>query len=382
MNQAQSIVVWLFCCGGAWAQLSDGLYAAFDTSMGSFTCRLDYVEVPLTCANFVGLAEGSQHWLDPETGSIRSDPFYDGLLFHRTITNFMIQGGDPLGTGTGGPGYAIPDEFDPALAHSTTGVLSMANSGPDSGGSQFFITLKETSWLDNKHAVFGAVVDGMDVVHTLSEVPEVNDRPIVDVVMNQVRILRIGTQAGNFDPLAQPLPEVRPLPLHISNSASGWVVSASSASLSKDALYQKATLDSWVDWTGIETNYWQTGNSGWTAAVATHQTSQFFKGIRIFHPQASTATLAGHTLTLGNLILQPTAGGGGSAFYDGSPRDIYAWGFEPAYSSYYFDIEGLIPLSFEFDYATPSNGAYVGFAKYSASGWQPISGPFTDSPGQ
>ena len=115
------------------AEMPDGLYAAFDTSMGSFTCRLDYAEAPLTCANFVGLAEGTQSWIDPDTGAVRNDPFYNGLIFHRVIDGFVIQGGCPLGTGTSGPGYAFPDEFVPTSAHYTNvGTLAMANSGPDS----------------------------------------------------------------------------------------------------------------------------------------------------------------------------------------------------------------------------------------------------------
>src|ERR1700745_3061905 len=137
------------------------LKARFTTSEGAFTVQLFEAETPNTVANFVGLAEGTKEWTDPRTGKKVTRPFYNGLVFHRVIAGFMIQGGDPLGTGTGGPGYKFGDEFHPKLRHSKAGLLSMANAGPGTNGSQFFITLAPTTWLDNKHTVFGEVVEGM-----------------------------------------------------------------------------------------------------------------------------------------------------------------------------------------------------------------------------
>src|SRR5688500_18301894 len=139
------------------------LLAHFTTSEGNFTIQLFDQEAPKTVENFVGLAEGTKEWTDPRTGKKAAGGYYNGTGFHRVIDGFMIQGGDPLGQGTGGPGYKFADEFHPKLKHTKPGILSMANSGPNTNGGQFFITLAATPWLDNKHSVFGEVVDGMDV---------------------------------------------------------------------------------------------------------------------------------------------------------------------------------------------------------------------------
>jgi peptidyl-prolyl cis-trans isomerase A (cyclophilin A) len=169
-----------------------GTYAVFDTTEGLFTVRLFEKEVPKTVANFVGLAEGTKEWRDPSTGEKKTGPYYDGIIFHRVISGFMIQGGDRLGTGTGGPGYNFGDEFHPSLRHSRPGILSMANAGPNTNGSQFFITLGPTPHLDNRHSVFGEVVEGLDVVKKIGAVPTgKQDRPVKPVVMNHVTIKRI-----------------------------------------------------------------------------------------------------------------------------------------------------------------------------------------------
>ncbi|MBW1901134.1 MAG: peptidylprolyl isomerase [Deltaproteobacteria bacterium] len=164
-------------------QKKEGLYAVFNTSKGEIVIELFYRKVPLTVTNFVGLAEGTK-----ESNKPKGTRFYDGLKFHRVIKDFMIQGGDPEGTGRGGPGYQFSDEFDPDLKHDGPGVLSMANSGPNTNGSQFFITHKATPWLDKKHSVFGKVVSGQDVVNRI----EMND------ILKTVRILRTGEDANKF----------------------------------------------------------------------------------------------------------------------------------------------------------------------------------------
>src|SRR6266508_1000969 len=147
------------------------LLAHFTTSEGNFMARLFDGETPKTVEHFAGLAEGTLEWTDPRSGRKVKQPYYDGTIFHRVIAGFMIQGGDPLGQGTGGPGYTFGYEFSPKLTHSKAGILSMANRGPNTNGGQFFITLAPTEWLTGKHTVFGEVVNGMDVVKKIGVTP-------------------------------------------------------------------------------------------------------------------------------------------------------------------------------------------------------------------
>ena len=163
------------------AYMANETYAVFDTTEGRFKAKLFEAEAPKTVQNFVELAEGKK------TGK----PFYDGIIFHRVIPNFMIQGGCPEGSGRGGPGYKFADEFHPSLKHSKPGLLSMANAGPNTNGSQFFVTVAPTAHLDNRHAIFGEVVEGYDVVEKISKVPRNSqDRPNKEVKINSVIIER------------------------------------------------------------------------------------------------------------------------------------------------------------------------------------------------
>jgi peptidyl-prolyl cis-trans isomerase A (cyclophilin A) len=161
--------------------MANDTYALFDTTEGNFKIKLFPDKAPNTVQNFTDLAEGKK------TGT----PFYDGIVFHRVIPDFMIQGGCPQGTGRGGPGYQFADEFHATLKHSKPGLLSMANAGPNTNGSQFFVTVAATPWLDNKHTIFGEVVEGYDVVQKISKVPRNSqDRPNKDVKINSVKIER------------------------------------------------------------------------------------------------------------------------------------------------------------------------------------------------
>lgn len=164
--------------------------AHFDTTMGKFTAELYADKTPKTVANFVGLAEGSKDWTHPGTKEKKSKtPYYDGIIFHRVIEGFMIQGGDPLGKGFGGPGYNFEDEFHPSLRHDALGILSMANAGPNTNGSQFFITLGPTPHLDRRHSVFGKVIEGLDVVKAIGVAKtDGQDKPLTPIVMNKVTI--------------------------------------------------------------------------------------------------------------------------------------------------------------------------------------------------
>jgi peptidyl-prolyl cis-trans isomerase A (cyclophilin A) len=166
-------------------------YAHFETTLGNFTAELFEDKTPKTVANFTGLAEGTREWTHPKTREKHQTPYYDGIIFHRVIQGFVIQGGDPLGQGYGGPGYQFEDEFHPDLRHDRMGILSMANAGPNTNGSQFFVTLGPTPHLDRKHSVFGAVIEGLDVVKKIGSVAvDRNDRPTTPVVMNKVTIER------------------------------------------------------------------------------------------------------------------------------------------------------------------------------------------------
>jgi peptidyl-prolyl cis-trans isomerase A (cyclophilin A) len=165
--------------------------ATFHTSEGDFTVRLFDDKAPKTVANFTSLADGTREWTDPKSRDNVRRPFYDGLIFHRVIEGFMIQGGCPSGNGMGGPGYQFADEFGPGLRHDRAGLLSMANAGPNTNGSQFFITLVPTPWLDKKHAIFGEVTEGLDVVKRIGQTKTgANDRPVKDIVVNRVVIER------------------------------------------------------------------------------------------------------------------------------------------------------------------------------------------------
>ena len=174
------------------SDLKPGHYAVFDTTLGEITCELFPDKAPVTVQNFVGLAGGTKGFVHPKTREQTKRPFYDGLIFHRVIPKFMIQGGCPLGTGTGDPGYKFQDEFSKDLSFDRPGRLAMANSGPGTNGSQFFITVAPTDWLDNHHTIFGQVVKGMGVVDKIVNTPKgANDRPKTPMVMNSVKIVEV-----------------------------------------------------------------------------------------------------------------------------------------------------------------------------------------------
>ena len=184
----------------------NGVFAEMETSKGTILLRLFYKKVPYTVANFVGLSEGTREWKDPKAGN-KKNSFYDGLKFHRVIPNFMIQGGDPMGSGRGGPGYKFADEFNPTLIHNKPGILSMANSGPNTNGSQFFITHVPTPWLDGKHSVFGEVVEGMEIVNSIIQGDQIKS----------LQIIRRGSDAKKFDATNFDYKEMK-----IENKLDGW----------------------------------------------------------------------------------------------------------------------------------------------------------------
>ena len=168
---------------------TDKLYATFETDMGDITCILYSEEAPKTVSNFVGLAKGEKEWTDPKTKEKTNNPLYNETIFHRVIPDFMIQGGDPLGMGYGGPGYQFEDEIDKNLTFDQPGRLAMANAGPNTNGSQFFITVAPTPWLNGRHTIFGQVIKGQDVVEKISLVKkDTRDKPLKNVTLKDVII--------------------------------------------------------------------------------------------------------------------------------------------------------------------------------------------------
>ncbi|TJY36545.1 peptidylprolyl isomerase [Pontimicrobium aquaticum] len=184
-------------CDEKYPDLGDGLFAEIVTNKGTMVAKLHYKKTPVTVANFVALAEGNHPMVD---SVYKGKKFYNGLIFHRVMNDFMIQGGDPLGTGRGNPGYRFGDEFDDTLKHDKPGILSMANSGPGTNGSQFFITEKPTPWLDNIHTVFGELALGLEIQDTISNVQvEAGNKPAEDVVIEEINIVRQGFEARKYD---------------------------------------------------------------------------------------------------------------------------------------------------------------------------------------
>ena len=203
--KAAALLIALALAPAARAQI----FADVSTSLGDFTIELNHAAAPKTVANFIGLAEGSRAWVNPETGAIHThEPYYEGITFHRVIADFMSQTGSRKGDGSDGPGYVFPDELDNGLTHSGPYVVSMANSGPVSNGSQFFITDAATPHLDGKHTVFGTISGGRDVVDAINNTPVLGEKPVTPVVIQSIAIRREGAGAGAFDIHAQGLPVV------------------------------------------------------------------------------------------------------------------------------------------------------------------------------
>jgi cyclophilin family peptidyl-prolyl cis-trans isomerase/nitrogen regulatory protein PII len=187
----------IFSCNNQYNELEDGVYAEINTSLGTMLIQLNYKETPVTVANFIALSKGTHPDVKQD---FKEKKFYNGLIFHRVMDKFMIQGGCPLGNGSGNPGYTFDDEINPNLKHDKPGILSMANSGPATNGSQFFITEVPTPWLDGKHTVFGQVISGIEILDKISNVKTaIANRPENDVIINSVNIIKIGESANNFD---------------------------------------------------------------------------------------------------------------------------------------------------------------------------------------
>ena len=368
------LLILLSLLGGSVFRVSaqtNGIFADFVTSKGNFTCQLYYTNAPKAVANFIGLATGQRAWLDMPTGRVRNDPFYNGLKFHRVIPNFMIQGGSPNGKGTDGPGYVFPDEFSSSLKHDSPGVLSMANSGPKSNGSQFFITVEPTSWLDNVHTIFGRVVAGMDVVNAISQVAtSTNAVPLTNVVIQQVNIRRVGAAAQAFNINSQGLPIVTNSLLGIAKQGSNLSLSFSNCPFAHNTLYLSTNLTSWTSAKlGIEFAVPETNR----VVDLTDVPTKFYRLAQVQYASTTFCpkNLQNRTLTLtfsGGLVLTNRFDGVSSGTYGhtgGGTGTItgYAWSQEPyrgrlwsiRYSDFY-------PMTLQFDFSSSTNGLFGGGA--------------------
>lgn len=330
----------------------DGLYATLQTTMGEICLELDDVRAPMTTANFIALLEGTRPWIDPRNGRIVTNRYYDGTTFHRVITNFMIQAGSPQGTGTDGPGFALVDEFHPELRHNAPGILSMANSGPNSNGGQFFITVTNTPWLDDKHTVFGSVVEGMDVVFAITGVQTgANSRPLVDIVITQSFVSRIGSAAASFSPHHPDLPEVSSADVGIGQTT-GPVATVSMTEQRQAVLFSSTNL---TTWTRYRDHYQAIGGAPWTVGLPAGAVT-FLAGHQIRYPSDTNAPLdiSGNNLVLtfpvNTFRIQPLPGNTGTCQVNtgtNSPLTFWAWDRRPLQAAITLQPTHYPPLYFQ-----------------------------------
>jgi cyclophilin family peptidyl-prolyl cis-trans isomerase len=409
----------------------DGIFAEFNATMGSFTCRLEYAYAPKAVANFIGLATGQRQWLDQNTGGIRNEPYFDGLTFHRVIKGFVIQSGSRNGQGTDGPGYAFLDEFTTSLRYGSAGVLGMANSGTNSNGAQFFITAGPQSSLNDHYTIFGELTGGTNVVLDINRVGTnpYTDHPTNDVVLQSVVIRRVGAQAEAFDINAQGLPIVTSQRLNIGRFSSNLVsLSFSNRVFTENFLFSTTNFDVPGTFTNVyvTTNYFSTNvvlgvtNSTQTNATVTtivlntsyatnvydtnfatwfpqslgievpnspitntfyrlrNQDATFYRLAQIaYTPIYVPRTLLNRTLTLnyddglGTIIVNFDGTNGGTYTSPGDPPGTvssYGW-----FQSYFqgdldpINFSLILPQSLTFFFNSPSNGVFNGTVNSAGS---------------
>jgi len=366
----------------------NGIFADFTTSMGNFTCQLDYTNAPKAVANFIGLATGQRAWLDLPTGQVRTNAFFDGSLFHRVIPGFMIQGGSPNGQGTDGPGYAFPDEFTPLLRFSSPGVLAMANSGPKSNGAQFFITVAATSWLNDVHTIFGWLTSGTNVVTAMSQVStDPNNKPLTNVVIQRVTIRSVGTAAQAFNISSQNLPVVSNPGLSLAVASNQASLSFTNHQFADNRLYSSTNL---TDWSAELLGIGITSSGTNTFDRAEDGTQRFFRFAQVQYPSSTFApnTLYGRTIALtfsgGAGIITVSFDGTGTGTYTYPPEPAgavtsYTWNQEP-YRGFLWPIyySGLVPMTLQLNFDSNTGGSFTGTAYTSPA--SSVAGTFTLSP--
>jgi len=350
---------------------TDGIYADFTTSMGDFTCNVDYQTAPKAVANFVGLATGERRWIDGARGQVRTNRFYDGLTFHRVIAGFMIQGGSPAGTGSDGPGFAFPDEFNASVRHDSAGVLSSANSGPDSNGAQFFVTVVATPWLDDVHTIFGRVTSGQTVVNAINGVAtDANDKPLTPVIVQSVVIRRVGAAANAFDIHGQNLPVVSTVPLSIAAGNGEVSVSYSRRQYAGYRFLASTDLSFWSEENlGIELESSTVG----TVTRAMDGPAGFYAVSEVRYPSSTfcprTVENRALAMTLTGLgVLRINFDGEGSGSYNFADAnfgtlDEYTWTQDP-YRGFLWPVyfSGLVPMTIRLDFTSEAGGTLSGTA--------------------
>ena len=378
------------------AQYTNGLYAEFNTSMGSYTCALYYAQSPKAVANFIGLATGQRAWLSLPTGAVKTNPFYAGTTFHRVIAGFMNQGGSPNGLGTDGPGYAFVDEFTNTLRFDGFGVLAMANSGPDSNGSQYFITVSPQSQLNDVHTVFGRLYGGSNVVYAINHViTDANDKPLTNVAVNSIKIQRIGSAAIGFDIATSGLPIVTNLNLKIARTGPNVSLIFSNKLYADNRLYASSDLSGWsAGQLGIETAA-PVSNTNLQSVASP---AQFFRAAQIQYLSNTFApkSMFGRTLTMRytngivatNIVVFDLLGGGSYNVIGFTPGVIasYSWSQSPynGYIPLIFYSGAVLPpstLKLNFKSATSGNLTGTAYVNYPFTfGAVLFSGTFTNSP--
>ena len=376
----------VLCAIGASAQ-TNGIFADFDTSMGAFTCQLSYSNSPVAVANFIGLATGQRAWLDLDTGKVQTNAFYDGLTFHRVIAGFMNQGGSPNGQGTDGPGYVFRDQFNPLLTFGTPWVLAMANSGPDSNGSQFFVTVAPYTSGNNTYVIFGRVVSGTNVVWAINHVAtDSNDKPLTNVVIQHVTIRRVGTAAEGFDINAQGLPVVTNVPVQMAVNSQQLSLLFSNQLFADNQFYSSTNLSAWTaNGLGIEVSP-PVSNS---VPITMDAPAKFFRMARVQYPSSTFApkAMSGKKLTIifttqqTNTVVFDSKGGGTYNLAGTSSGTLtsYTWSQDP-YRGFLWPIQysQLYDMTLQLNFTSPTNGSLSG--TYYSSPQIPLSGTFTLGP--
>lgn len=363
----------------AFVPTDDGVYAQFivthDGTEYEFTAELHYKEVPMTVLNFMELAEGTKSWADFASVSQKNTPFYNGLTFHRVVSGFVMQAGSRNGSGSDGPGFQFPDEIDGSLSHHTEGVLSMANSGPNSNGSQFFITLAAATFLDGKHSIFGVIVDGMADVTALGIVPaDGNGKPLSEMTITSASIIRVGLEANDFSAIEQVRPQVASFaPLEFIADVGPLYtlrIPNRDSSLSYQ-LYGSIDLkNTWANLLSISQDFSLSGDFdvAATSLVTSHE-KYFFTVAESFVGSRVDGTGLGYTFSLGrnpDIVLNLTSSNGGAFSFAESSGDLVFYELYDLGERYqlYFQMSGFVAFQCYFD-KNASSGSVFSHVKTS-----------------